>query len=75
MLIKLKDDSTLSCSFKMDMVTNAIKDDDIDKASKLNQEFNLDLKKALFDGIRNNEEFAVSLIDHILFELYPQKTL
>ena len=47
----------------MDMVTNAIKDDDIDKASKLNQEFNLDLKKALFDAIRNNEEFAVSLID------------
>ena len=64
MLIKLKkNDSILSCSFKMDQFKTAIKDDDIDKALELKQEFNLDLKLALLDAIRDDEEFAMSLID------------
>ena len=53
----------MSCSFKMDQFKTAIKDDDIDKALELKQEFNLDLKLALFDAIRDDEEFAMSLID------------
>ena len=47
----------------MDQFKTAIKDDDIDKALELKQEFNLDLKLALFDAIRDDEEFAMSLID------------
>ena len=53
----------MSCSFKMDQFKTAIKDDDIDKALELKQEFDLDLKHALFDAIRDDEEFAMSLID------------
>ena len=53
----------MSCSFKMDQFKTAIKDDDIDKALELKQEFNLDLKLALFDATRDDEEFAMSLID------------
>ena len=62
-LIKVKNNSILSCSFKMDMVTNAIKGKEVKVALVLNQKFNLDLKKALFDAIVNNEELAMTLID------------
>ena len=47
----------------MDMVTNAIKGKEVKVALVLNQKFNLDLKKALFDAIVNDEELAMALID------------
>ena len=52
----------MSCSFKFDLVKNTIKRKEFETALELNEEFNLDLKKALFDAIGNDEELAMALI-------------
>merc|ERR1712062_763962 len=49
---------------KMDQFKNAIKDNDTDKALELKQEFDLDLKLALFDAIKEDEEAAIALIEN-----------
>ena len=48
----------------MDQFKNAIKANDTDKALELKQEFDLDLKVALFDAIVEDEEFAIAMIDN-----------
>ena len=48
----------------MDQFKTAIKDDDIDKALELKQEFDLDLKLALFDAIRKDEDLAIAMIEN-----------
>merc|ERR1712141_501190 len=49
---------------KMDRFKYAIKDNDTDKALELKQEFDLDLKRALFDAIKEDEEAAIAIIEN-----------
>merc|ERR1712029_793446 len=49
---------------KMDQFKKAIKDNDTDKVLELEQEFNLNLKLALFHAIKENEEAAIDMIEN-----------
>jgi len=64
MLIKLKTTPFRLAVSKMDRFKYAIKDNDTDKALELKQEFGLDLKLALFDAIKEDEEAAIAMIEN-----------
>merc|ERR1712029_553519 len=49
---------------KMDQFKNAIRDNDTDKALELKQKFDLDLKFALFDAIKEDEKAAIDMIEN-----------